>query len=78
MLSAESAYVEIVGYGTDGETLEVLTVTSENPKAAICYNADGQMLASSYGSCGNSGVLQGMCSDLFCRTWMQASPYHQS
>lgn len=45
-LSAEVAYVEIVCYGTDGKTLEVLTVTSENPKAAICYEAGGQMLAS--------------------------------
>ena len=41
-----NTYVEIVCYGTDGETLEVLTVTSENPKAAICYEAGGQMLAS--------------------------------
>ena len=45
-LSAEVAYVEIVCYGTDGETLEVLKVTSENPKAAICYEAGGQMLSS--------------------------------
>lgn len=45
-LSAEVAYVEIVCYGSDGKTLEVLTVTSENPKAVICYEAGGQMLAS--------------------------------
>ena len=45
-LSAEVAYVEIVCYGTDGEVLEVLPVTPENPKAAICYEAGGQMLAS--------------------------------
>lgn len=45
-LSAEVAYVEIVCYDTDGKTLEVLTVTPENPRAAICYGAGGQMLAS--------------------------------
>lgn len=45
-LSAEVTYVEIVCYGADGNTLEVLTVTSENPKAAICYETGGQMLAS--------------------------------
>lgn len=45
-LSAEVAYVEIVCYGKDGEALEFLTVTSENPKAAICYDEGGQMLAS--------------------------------
>lgn len=31
--------MEIVFYGTDGKILEVLTVTTENPKAAICYEA---------------------------------------
>lgn len=38
----------IFRYGADGNTLEVLTVTSENPKAAICYGAGGQMLASKF------------------------------
>ncbi len=45
-LSDEVAYVEIVCYGTEGETLEVLTVTPENPKAAICYESGGQFLPS--------------------------------
>lgn len=45
-LSAEVAYVQIVCYGADGEALEVLKVTPENPKAVICYDAGGQMLAS--------------------------------
>lgn len=45
-LSAEVAYVEIVCYDTDGETLEVLTVTPENSKTAICYETGGQILES--------------------------------
>ena len=45
-LSDEVDSVEIVCYGAGGETLDVLTVTPENPRAVICYEAGGQMLAS--------------------------------
>lgn len=48
--------MEIVCYGTDGKILEVLTVTTKNPKAAICYEAGKFWQASFCGSCGNKGI----------------------
>ena len=47
-LDSDVSSVEIVCYDVDGVELETITVTPENPSAVICFDNDGQILASRY------------------------------
>lgn len=47
-LDSDVSSVEIVCYDVDGVEIETITVTPENPSAVICFDNDGQILASRY------------------------------